>query len=144
MSAMRILITGGSGVLGQYLNCYLSRHNEILTVYHTKQGNCLHFNAAKADINDTHRMHDLFAMFRPEVVIHAAAMSTPLLPQGITPAQVYNTNVNAVKNISELCNHSHAKMIYISTDLVYAGYRGSFLKEEGSSSRHHYMLRQNS
>jgi dTDP-4-dehydrorhamnose reductase len=128
---MRILITGGSGVLGQYFNCYLSKYNEILTVYHTKQGNCLQFNAAKADINDTHRMHDIFAMFRPEVVIHAAAISNPVLPEGIKHSDVYKTNVNAARNIAELCNHSHAKMIYISTDLVYAGYRGSFLKEEG-------------
>jgi len=128
---MRIIITGGSGVLGQYLNCYLSRYNEILTIYHTKSGNSLLYNAAKGDINDTHRMHDIFAMFRPELVIHAAAIASPILPKGVTPSMVYQTNVNAAKNIAELANHSHAKLIYISTDLVYAGYRGSFLKEDG-------------
>jgi dTDP-4-dehydrorhamnose reductase len=127
---MKILITGGSGVLGQYLNCYLSKYNEILTLYHQKQGNCLQYNTAKADINDTHRIHDIFAMFRPEVVIHTAAVSSPIIPEGVTPAQVYKTNVNATKNVAELCNHSNAKLIYISTDLVYAGYRGSFLKED--------------
>jgi dTDP-4-dehydrorhamnose reductase len=128
---MRILITGGSGVLGQYLNCYLSKFNEILTLYHSKQGNCLDFNTAKADINDTHRMHNLFAMFRPDIVIHSAAISSSVRSDDIKPSQVYKTNVTATRNIAELCNHSHAKLIYISTDLVYAGYRGSLLKEEG-------------
>jgi dTDP-4-dehydrorhamnose reductase len=127
---MKILITGGSGVLGQYLNCYLSTFNEILTVYHSKQGNCLQFNTAKADINDYHRMHDLFAMFRPDVVIHAAAISSPIHAVGMKPVDVFRTNVNASENIAELCNHSKARLIYISTDLVYAGYRGSLLKEE--------------
>ena len=83
---MKILITGGSGVLGQYLNCYLSMYNEILTIYHSKEGNCHQFNNAKADItNDNHRMHDLFAMFRPEIVIHAAGITHTVLPAGITP-----------------------------------------------------------
>lgn len=128
---MKILITGGSGVLGQYLNCYLSKHNEILTVFHSKEGDCLHFNAAKGDITDINRMHDIFAMFRPELVIHAAAISSPVIPKGISSAQIYNTNVTGTANIAELCNHSKIKMIYISTDLVYAGYRGSYLKEDG-------------
>jgi dTDP-4-dehydrorhamnose reductase len=131
MSSMKILITGGSGVLGQYLNCYLSRYNEILTIYHSKPGNCLLFNTAKADITDYRRMHDLFAMFRPDVVIHSAAYSSPVTAAGITPSDIYNVNVKATEKIAELCNHSNAKMIYISTDLVYAGYRGSFLKEDG-------------
>lgn len=127
---MKILITGGSGVLGQYFNCYLSKHNEILTVFHSKEGDCLHFNAAKGDVTDFHRMHDIFAMFRPELVIHAAAISSPVIPRGISAAQIYKTNVAGTENIVELCNHSHIKMIYISTDLVYAGYRGSYLKED--------------
>lgn len=127
---MKILITGGSGVLGQYLNCYLSEDNEILSLYHSKEGDCLQFNAAKGDITDKNRMHAVFAMFRPEVVIHAAAISSPNLTRNISPAQVYKTNVTSTEIIAELCNHSKAKMIYISTDLVYAGYRGSFLKED--------------
>ncbi|MGB5288876.1 MAG: sugar nucleotide-binding protein, partial [Ignavibacteriaceae bacterium] len=32
--------------------------------------------------------------------------------------------------IAELCERYHSKLVYISTDLVYAGYRGSFLKED--------------
>lgn len=127
---MKILITGGSGVLGQYLNCHLSRFNEILTLYHTKEGNCHKFNNAKADVNDSLRLRHLFAMFRPNTVIHTAAISNPVLPPHITPAEVYKTNVKATADIAELCNHVNAKMIYISTDLVYAGYRGSFLKED--------------
>jgi NAD dependent epimerase/dehydratase family enzyme len=36
---MRILITGGGGLLGQYLNTELSADNEILTLYHQNAGN---------------------------------------------------------------------------------------------------------
>ena len=34
------------------------------------------------------------------------------------------------KILQLLCESFHSKLIYISTDLVYAGYRGSFLKED--------------
>jgi dTDP-4-dehydrorhamnose reductase len=42
----------------------------------------------------------------------------------------YTANVTATKNIALLCEKYKARLIYISTDLVYAGYRGSFLKED--------------
>ena len=45
------------------------------------------------------------------------------------PKDVYKVNVSATKNIAELCEQLDAKLIYLSTDLVYAGYRGSMLNE---------------
>ena len=42
-----------------------------------------------------------------------------------------NINVNSTKNTAELCEKYKSKLIYTSTDLVYAGYRGSMLVEEG-------------
>ena len=56
-------------------------------------------------------------------------MSNPSEAQSLPAKAVYNTNVNAVKNLAELCELFGAKLIYLSTDLVYAGYRGSMLEE---------------
>ncbi len=43
---------------------------------------------------------------------------------------VYETNVTSTENLAKLCKHNNTKLIYTSTDLVYAGYRGSLLKED--------------
>lgn len=127
---MKILITGGSGLLGQYLNIELSKSSEILTIYNSHEGNCRNFSSLKADVTKFKNFNKIFEQFRPGLVIHSAAFTSPILPGSVSPKEVYNLNVTATKNIAELCAKTKAKLIYTSTDLVYAGYRGSMLKED--------------
>lgn len=127
---MKILITGGSGFLGQYLNLELSKHHEILTLYHQFQRNCKEFNSEQVDIGNYERLKYIFNSFRPEIVIHTASISTPQKASDISSKIVYETNVSATKSLAELSAQHNSKLIYISTDLVYAGYRGSYLKED--------------
>ena len=126
----KILITGGSGVLGQYLNIEAAKENEILTLYNNNVGNCDEFKSIKADIINFNLMKEIFSSFKSNVVIHTAAVTNPILLPGQDPKDVFNINVTATKNIAELCKQFNAKLIYISTDLVYAGYRDSMLKED--------------
>ncbi len=72
----------------------------------------------------------IFIDFIPDVVIHTAAITSPILPANISAKNVYEINVIVTKNIAEFCDKLNAKLIYTSTDLVYAGYRGSMLKED--------------
>ena len=127
---MKILITGGSGLLGQYLNIELSRQHQILTLYNSNFGNCKDFNSAKLDITNKSSLQSVFYDFNPDLVIHTAAISNPILPNNISPKDVYKINVEATKNIAELCEKFNSKLIYTSTDLVYAGYLGLMLKED--------------
>jgi len=127
---MKILITGGSGLLGQYLNIELSRQHQILTLYNSNFGNCKDFNSAKLDITNKSSLQNVFYDYNPNAVIHTAAISNPILPDNISPKDVYKINVEATKNIAELCEKFNSKLIYTSTDLVYAGYLGLMLKED--------------
>lgn len=127
---MKILITGGSGLLGQYLNVVFSQNHEILTLFNLNKGNCGNFKSHKINLLDTGSLKKIFIEFSPEIVIHTAAISHPILPKNITAKDIYEINVNVTKNIAELCYKFNAKLIYTSTDLVYAGYRGSMLKED--------------
>lgn len=127
---MKILITGGSGLLGQYLNVELSKSHKILSLYNSNVGNCNDFNSCKLDITNQSLLQNVFYDFAPDIVIHTAAISNPILPENISPKDVYKINVDATKNIAELCDKHNSKLIYTSTDLVYAGYRGSMLKED--------------
>jgi len=126
----KILITGGSGLLGQYLNIDTVKENEILTLHNNNIGNCNEFKSIKADIINFSLMMEIFSSFKPNFVIHTAAVTNPIPLPGQNPKDVYNVNVNATKNIAELCKQFDTKLIYISTDLVYAGYRGPMLNED--------------
>lgn len=126
---MRILITGGSGLLGQYVNIELAKEHEILTLFNNKSGNTTLFNSANIDITKNEKLKEVFENFRPEAVIHLAAVASVQNAHAGNRGKVYEINVNATENISKLCTMYNCKLIYSSTDLVYAGYRGEFLKE---------------
>ena len=126
---MKILITGSSGLLGRYLNVELSKTNEILSTYCKNSENSDKCNSRQIDIRNGDILNSLFDSFKPDIVIHTAAMTNPILSPGTDPKVVYNINVNATKKIADLCDKYSAKLIYTSSDLVYAGYRGSMLDE---------------
>lgn len=127
---MKIFITGGSGLLGQYLNLELSKRNQILTQYNNNIGNCADYENIKVDLSNYEALRKIFDDFNPDIVIHTAAISNPSSAQNMDPKKVYEINVTATTRIAELCDIYNAKMVYTSTDLVYSGYRGSMLKED--------------
>lgn len=128
---MRIFITGGSGLLGAYLNQVLSVENEILTQYNTKPGNCFEYKSVQADITDYKKIESILKTFRPDVIIHTAAISSVQIATKLPSKFVFEVNVNATGRLAELSSFFNAKLVYSSTDLVYAGYRGSMIKEDG-------------
>jgi dTDP-4-dehydrorhamnose reductase len=126
----KILITGGSGLLGQFLNLAVSSNNKILTTYNNHPGNCREFLSKKIDIMNEKELEILFKEFQPGIVIHTAAITNPVPKENQLSKDYFDVNVTATKNIALLCAKHNSRLIYISTDLVYAGYRGSFLKED--------------
>ncbi len=126
---MKILITGGSGLLGQYLNMILSKDYEILTLYNSNVGNCNKFKSAKTDITDFANLNNIFDSFNPDIAIHTAGFTRPETCTEENKTDVYNTNVTATRVISQLCDKHNAKLIFTSTDLVYDGTGSGMLKE---------------
>jgi len=126
----KVLITGGSGLLGQFLNLTISNQCKLHTTFKNNPGNCKDFPFSVVDILNEDELKELFENVKPDIVIHSAAITNPVQKENQTAKEYFDTNVNATKNIAILCEKYESKMIYISTDLVYAGYRGSFLKED--------------
>lgn len=126
----KVLITGGSGLLGQFLNLTISNQCKLHTTFKNNPGNCKDFLFSVVDILNEDELKELFENVKPDIVIHSAAITNPVQKENQTSKEYFDTNVNATKNIAILCEKYESKMIYISTDLVYAGYRGSFLKED--------------
>ena len=126
----KILVTGGSGLLGQYLNISLAQDSELFTIFWNNSGNCQDFYSARINILKENELRVIFQHVNPDVVIHTAAITNPVPRENQSTKDYFDLNVTATKNIASLCEKHNSKMIYISTDLVYAGYRGSFLKED--------------
>ncbi|MFZ1322014.1 MAG: sugar nucleotide-binding protein [Ignavibacteria bacterium] len=118
---MKIIITGGSGLLGQYLNIYLNREHSILTVYNKSTGNCTEYNNLKSDLNNTKYLSEVMKAFQPDLLIHTAAISRPEECDGLPFENVNNINYNLIKSLTEICNKLKCRLVFTSTDLIYDG-----------------------
>ena len=130
----KILITGGSGLLGQYLNIELSKDFNILTLYNTEERNTIEYNNAKAEITDFDLMKKVFTEFSPDVVVHTAGITRPETSDEMTYEEVHKINAEAAKFVAERCDLIKAKLIFTSTDLIYNGDKGGMLKEDAEKN----------
>ena len=96
----KVLITGGSGLLGQYLNLAVSKNSKILTTYNNHPGNCREFLSKKIDLLNEKELKTLFQEFQPEIVIHAAAITNPVPKENQSAKDYFDINVTATKNIA--------------------------------------------
>jgi dTDP-4-dehydrorhamnose reductase len=126
----KILITGGSGLLGQYLNIALNKDYELLTLYNKNVGNCKAYQSYQLDISDFSLIKKLLLEFHPDFVIHTACFSRPEICDSQEKNLVYKVNVEATEVIARMCEKINCTLIYTSTDLVYDGNSGGWLNEE--------------
>lgn len=129
--SMKILITGGGGDVRLLLNRLLSEKGKILTLYHSEPGNATQFNCRQIDLADVPALRSVIKCFQPDVILHAAAISSVADCEQAGREKVMNVNVSVSRTIAELCNEQDIKMFYYSTDLVYGGEQGSFISEAG-------------
>jgi dTDP-4-dehydrorhamnose reductase len=128
---MKVLITGGSGQLGEFLNIEFSRsEHTFLSLYNSRQGNCADFTSAKIDLKDENSVKEIFINFNPDVVIHTAAISNAAKCDASSKAEVFDINFKATGMLAYLCEEFNSKIIFTSTDLVYDGKQGSMLRED--------------
>ncbi len=69
-----------------------------------------------ADIRNKEALNNIFKVYKPQVVFHAAAYKhVPLMEEN--PSQAILTNIEGTKNLADLaCKHKVVKFVMISTD----------------------------
>jgi dTDP-4-dehydrorhamnose reductase len=108
---MRIFITGRDGQLGRSLLDILT-DDQVLAV-----------DLDDGDVTDTNIIHQI-AEWRPDVVIHGAAM-TSVDGCERDPDAAFRVNGLGTRNVALACQQADAAMVYISTDYVFDGAKGS-------------------
>ena len=118
----RILITGGSGFLGRHLGIKLkNKKNKILLASRNNFQNALAseitgLDVAPLDITNIEAVRDLFSIFKPDTVIHAAASKYVDLSEKF-PFECIDVNVLGSSNLARVAIDNKVKnVIGISTD----------------------------
>lgn len=105
----RVLLTGGNGFIGTRFN-EAHRHNfEILSS-----------GSRELNILDRKQIEETFKIFKPDYVIHAAAIALTDFCND-NPDKCYEINVTGAVNIAEACRKAGSKMIFLSTEQVFNG-----------------------
>ena len=72
------------------------------------------------DITDNNQIEEVFQLFKPQIVIHAAAYTNVDGAQKY-PDKAELINKQGTKNVVYACKKLNAKIVYISTDYVFNG-----------------------
>ncbi|KAA1115532.1 hypothetical protein PGT21_036980 [Puccinia graminis f. sp. tritici] len=118
---MKILISGGSGLLGRavvdrFKHKDSEPHHEVTSLSFTRSGPGLE----KVDLRDENLVSTLVHKLKPDVLIHCAAERRPDVAEG-DPEGTQKLNVRVTEHLAELSNQIGFKMIYICTDYVFDG-----------------------
>ena len=126
-----VLVTGGGGSIGSELCRQIAKHHPrrliIVDIYENNAydiqqellyhyGKRLNLVVEIASVRDAERLRQLFAMYRPNVVFHAAAHKhVPLMEQ--SPQEAVRNNVFGTLNLVRTADeYGVEKFIQISTD----------------------------
>lgn len=143
MDAVRILITGASGLLGlnlalsatgRKLNTELTRPYEVYGATHHHLLHRAPFHVLQADLLVSDTLERLLDTLQPDWVIHCAALAN-LDDCEVDPDLAYKLNAELPGRLATLVAKGGARgktiqLVHISTDAVFDGARGGYTEED--------------
>ena len=127
---MKVFVTGVNGQLGHdVVNELAARGHEAIGSGRSEQYSGIQDGSAvcsatyyQLDILDRTQVREIIFELQPDAVIHCAAWTdVDGAEDEANKAKALDVNGNGTSNIVDACNYIHCKLMYISTDYVFAG-----------------------
>lgn len=115
---MRFLITGARGMMGRDLTALAESQGH--ETWPTDIERLAHDPEDRVDVADLDGLGKAFENFRPDAVLHLAAM-THVDECEKDPASAYRVNTVGTQHVALLCRRLNLDMVYISTGSVFDG-----------------------
>jgi dTDP-4-dehydrorhamnose reductase len=124
------LLTGASGQLGAYLLRELTACGAAVTAWSgTRRGELFGVPLQPVDLADADAVADAFRRARPEVIVHAAAVAS-VAECHRDPPRARRVNVGGTATLAELAAAAGARLVLVSTDLVFDGESPPYREED--------------
>lgn len=125
----KLLVTGGSGILGSNLAYLTSPYYQVVAQYYNNPINIDNCQNVKLSLLSKKEIENYILKELPEIVVHTAALTSPDYCEE-HKEEAYLVNVEATKAIALACQRIEAKLIFLSTDLVFDGHKGLYREED--------------
>ncbi len=121
----RVIITGGSGFLGHEFTKRMVDNYQVISAYHNNLIPTEGCEQIKLDITDYRDVMSLWRDFKPELVIHCAALVN--VDEGEKDkSKIWAINATGTEHVAQACREFKSKLIYMSTDSVFDGTKGNY------------------
>ena len=124
----KILITGGSGLLGSNIAKLATSKFEVYAIYNQNKISMNNVNFFQINLTKKEQF-DKINKINPDVIVHCAALTNVDYCEE-HPEEAYSHNVLVSCNIAEVAKKTGAFLIHISTDCVFDGMKGDYKEEE--------------
>lgn len=126
---MKLLVTGGSGLLGGNLAFIAATTHEVHATYHRHPVAIPGCRMHPLDLTDDRQIGRLVESIQPDVVVHTAAMTNADACER-RQDEVWRVNVEGAEHLARACRKAGSKLIYINTDLIFDGRQGRYTEED--------------
>lgn len=133
----RIFITGASGLLGSKLMAIGRDEYEILGQFNQNEFSLKGCETVQLDLNDRETLFHIVEQFEPDFVVHAAAVRDMDFCE-TNQAEATKANVDATQNMYDICKEIGAKLLYVSTDVVFDGTKTDYKETDDPNPLSHY------
>ncbi|MBI3360293.1 MAG: sugar nucleotide-binding protein [Chloroflexi bacterium] len=119
--APRLLLTGASGYLGSHLAPLAARRFELYSAFYSNPDRVTAGTPIGLDLTDGAALERALAELRPDVILHTAASNRD--------AQNCEAIVPGARALAAFAHESGARLIHLSTDLVFDGEHPPYLDD---------------
>ena len=132
---MKILITGSNGLLGQKIIKQLIKNKKLFlatSLGENRNPACPNEKYESLDISDQSEVDLLLQHFRPDAIIHTAAM-TNVDDCELNPTACHLINVIATEYLFNAAINIGAHFTLLSTDFVFDGLKGNYSESDATN-----------
>lgn len=135
---MKILVTGGSGMIGSsFVSELAKKGHDVLYTYLSRKIDIEGGEPISLDISKRELVSSIFQDFQPDLTIHCSAVTKVDLCE-TNPSIAEAINVQGTKNVADACKNVNSKLIYISTSFVFDGSKKIFYEDDETNPINEY------